>query len=140
MKKILTLLAFIAGIGYANAQSSTTTTTPEPEKTEAVEQKAHSCAGHGEAKAAKGACCAGHGAEKASAETGTDVKAAGCCAGKAKGASCHGAAKAEAGDVHGEAHGELKEHTCTEACKDGAHTYTCGEKGHACSEACHAKM
>ncbi len=31
----------------------------------------------------------------------------------------------------------LKEHVCTAACKEGAHAYACGEKGHVCSAECH---
>ena len=141
MKKFLLLLAFAAVTSLVNAQSTTTTT--EPEKTEAVE-KAHSCAGHQAAGGEKAACCKGHGDAKAAVQEGgaaTEAKPTGCCAGKAKaGASCHGAMKAEAGDAHDHAHGELKEHACTDACKDGAHAYACGEKGHACSADCHHKL
>jgi|CXWL01.1.fsa_nt_gi hypothetical protein len=30
----------------------------------------------------------------------------------------------------------LKEHVCTEACKEGTHEYSHGENGHTCTEAC----
>ncbi|QQS71224.1 MAG: hypothetical protein IPP95_08405 [Flavobacteriales bacterium] len=30
----------------------------------------------------------------------------------------------------------LKDHVCTDACKDGNHVYAHGEKGHACSAEC----
>ncbi len=30
----------------------------------------------------------------------------------------------------------MKDHVCTNACKDGNHVYTHGEKGHVCTEAC----
>ncbi|MBK6859170.1 MAG: hypothetical protein IPK91_12245 [Saprospiraceae bacterium] len=30
----------------------------------------------------------------------------------------------------------MKDHVCTVACKDGAHVYAHGEKGHTCGEAC----
>ena len=33
----------------------------------------------------------------------------------------------------------LKNHVCTDACKDGAHVYAHGEKGHVCTEACKTK-
>jgi hypothetical protein len=151
MKKFLTLLAFAGLIGTVNAQ--TTETTPDKDKAAKVE-KSSSCAGKAEAKDGK-SCCAGKAGAKADA-TGaidapaTEAKAAGCCAGKASasGKSCHGGdAKAEAvhghgdghGHGHGEGHGDAKDHSCSAACKDGAHVTACGEKGHACSEACHAK-
>lgn len=31
---------------------------------------------------------------------------------------------------------ELKDHVCTDACKDGNHVYAHGEKGHVCTDAC----
>ena len=31
---------------------------------------------------------------------------------------------------------QLKDHVCTDACKDGNHVYAHGEKGHACSAEC----
>ena len=31
---------------------------------------------------------------------------------------------------------EMKEHVCTDVCKDGQHHYAHGEKGHQCSEEC----
>jgi len=34
----------------------------------------------------------------------------------------------------------MKDHTCTEACKEGAHVYAHGEKGHACASADCGKM
>jgi hypothetical protein len=30
----------------------------------------------------------------------------------------------------------LKDHVCTDACKNGNHVYVHGEKGHACTDAC----
>lgn len=30
----------------------------------------------------------------------------------------------------------LKDHVCTDACKDGNHVYAHGEKGHVCTDAC----
>lgn len=132
MKKFLSLIACVAFVGALSAQTTTTETKSEPAKTEKS-----GCA-KGEAKAG---CCAGK--AKASADTkavasgdaaNATAPKAGCCAGKASAASCHGA-KAHA---HDHAHAEMKEHACTEACKDGAHTYACGEKGHTCSETCHA--
>lgn len=30
----------------------------------------------------------------------------------------------------------LKDHVCTDACKNGNHVYAHGEKGHTCTEAC----
>jgi hypothetical protein len=30
----------------------------------------------------------------------------------------------------------MKDHVCTDACKDGNHVYAHGEKGHVCTEAC----
>lgn len=144
MKKFLTLLAFSGLIATVNAQS--TETTPDKDKAAKVE-KASSCADKAEAKEGK-ACCASKAGAKAEATNasgtmdaaGAEGKAAGCCAAKASAGakSCHGGdAKAEAG--HGHDHGEAKEHSCTAICKDGAHATACGEKGHACSEACHAK-
>ncbi len=144
MKKFLTLLAFAGLIGTVNAQS--TAATPEKDKAQKVE-KTSSCAGKAEAKGGK-ACCAGKADAKATGAAGDasstatmpEGKAAGCCAGKASAAkSCHGdGAKADAGHGHDHAHGEMKEHACTEACKDGAHATACGEKGHTCTDACHA--
>ncbi len=143
MKKLLTLLAFAGLMGTVSAQSTTTT---DKEKAPKVEKNT-SCAGKSAAKDGK-ACCAGKAGAKAEATTGegtgtmAEGKAAGCCAGKASAAkSCHGDdAKAEAGHGHDHAHGELKEHACNGACKDGAHAVVCGEKGHTCSADCHAKM
>jgi hypothetical protein len=140
MKKFLILFAFAGIIGAANAQ--TTTATPDKEKAAKVEKT--SCS-KGEAKAGK-SCCAGKADTKAEATTETPATTAtageakaGCCAGKASTAkSCHGdGPKAEAA-THGHEHAAMKEHACTDACKDGAHAYACGERGHACSEACHA--
>ena len=31
---------------------------------------------------------------------------------------------------------KLKDHVCTDACKDGNHVYKHGEKGHVCTAAC----
>ncbi|MBI5857577.1 MAG: hypothetical protein HZB42_07985 [Sphingobacteriales bacterium] len=31
---------------------------------------------------------------------------------------------------------DLKDHVCTDACKDGNHVYAHGEKGHTCTDAC----
>ena len=31
---------------------------------------------------------------------------------------------------------DLKDHVCTDACKDGNHVYAHGEKGHVCTDAC----
>jgi|GEM_PF-532102 len=141
MKKYLTLLAFAGLFGAANAQTTTTSTTPTPEA-EKVE-KNHSCAGHAKAEAGKAACCAGKEGAKASADAEGETKmAGGCCAGKASAAkSCHGkGAKADAGHDHDKAMGEMKEHACTDSCKEGAHALACGEKGHVCLESCHAKM
>lgn len=140
MKKFLVLFAFAGIMGAANAQ--TTTATPDKEKAAKVEKT--SCS-KGEAKAGK-SCCAGKADAKAAATTDAPATTAtageaktGCCAGKASAAkSCHGdGAKAEAA-THGHEHAAMKEHACTEACKDGAHAYACGEKGHACTETCHA--
>jgi len=37
-------------------------------------------------------------------------------------------------------HKELKDHKCSAACKEAGKCVTaCGEKGHECTEACHAK-
>jgi hypothetical protein len=33
----------------------------------------------------------------------------------------------------------LKDHECTDACKDGNHVYAHGEKGHTCTDACITK-
>lgn len=143
MKKFLVLFAFAGLLGAVHAQS-TSTAVPAKEKAAKVEEK-HGCAGHGDAKAA---CCAGKAGAKAQADAtkATDANAAeatapkaGCCAGKSASAkkSCHGDdAKADAGAMHD--HAEMKEHACTEACKDGAHAMACGEKGHVCSADCHA--
>ncbi|HEX9512540.1 MAG TPA: hypothetical protein VF939_18740 [Puia sp.] len=30
----------------------------------------------------------------------------------------------------------LKDHVCTDACKNGNHVYAHGEKGHTCTDAC----
>jgi hypothetical protein len=143
MKKLLTLLAFAGLMGTVSAQSTTTTDKENAPKVE----KASSCAGKSASKDGK-ACCAGKAGAKADASTdaavGTmaDGKPAACCAGKASAAkSCHGdGAKAEAGHGHDHAHGELKEHACSDACKEGVHALACGEKGHLCSADCHAKM
>lgn len=35
---------------------------------------------------------------------------------------------------------KMKEHVCTDACKDGKHMYAHGEKGHVCTDACKKKM
>ncbi len=35
---------------------------------------------------------------------------------------------------------ELKEHKCTDACKNGKHMYAHGEKGHVCGKACKKMM
>ncbi len=60
-----------------------------------------------------------------------DGKGAACCAGKKDAKACvPGKGKA---DAQAEA---VKEHACTADCKDGKHTYACGEKGHECSTAC----
>jgi hypothetical protein len=32
--------------------------------------------------------------------------------------------------------GALKDHVCTDACKNGNHVYAHGEKGHECTDAC----
>ncbi|HRH70040.1 MAG TPA: hypothetical protein PLB89_11085 [Flavobacteriales bacterium] len=148
MKKLFTLLMFIGIVGAASAQ---TTTTDVPKKEEAKVEKAHSCAGHGDAKAEGKACCAGKAGAKAEANADGSVPA--CCAKMAKdGKSCD-KAKAESGhgeghgESHGEGHGEghghdhgaMKAHACTDACKEGAHAYACGEEGHMCSADCHAK-
>jgi len=137
MKKFFALLTCVAFAGVLNAQT-TSTETPEPAKAEKVKE----CA---KGDAAKAGCCAGK--AKASADASTTApaaatadapKAAGCCAGKASAATCHGMKAGGQGDAHGHAHASLKEHVCTDACKEGAHAYACGEAGHACSEACHA--
>ncbi|MCB0769528.1 MAG: hypothetical protein KDC00_03890 [Flavobacteriales bacterium] len=136
MKKFLTLLAFA---GFMSAASAQTTTTEAPKKEDAAKvEKTHSCADH--AKSADGKnCCAGKGDAKASATDSKDgMKAAGCCASKSSTKGCDHA-KAEAGDGHGHEHAEMKEHACTDACKDDAHVYACGEKGHTCAADCHAK-
>lgn len=31
---------------------------------------------------------------------------------------------------------DLKDHVCTDACKEGNHVYAHGEKGHTCTDAC----
>ncbi len=31
---------------------------------------------------------------------------------------------------------DLKDHVCTDACKEGNHVYAHGEKGHVCTDAC----
>ncbi len=33
----------------------------------------------------------------------------------------------------------LKDHVCTDACKEGSHVYAHGEKGHTCTDACKNK-
>lgn len=141
MKKILTLVAFIGILGAANAQS-TTKGTPVKEEAKKVE-KVQGCAGHGDAKADGKSCCAGKASGKA--EASVDGAKAACCSKMAKdGKSCDHA-KADAGDEHGHAHGEahehgdMKAHVCTKACTEEAHAYACGEEGHSCSAACHAK-
>lgn len=136
MKKLLALLTCVAFAGVLNAQT-TSKETAEPAKAEKVKE----CS---KGEAGKAGCCAGK--AKASAEHGKEghadaadaPKGAGCCAGKASASSCHGAKAEGHGHAHGEEHAELKEHMCTEACKDGVHAYACGEAGHTCSEACHA--
>jgi hypothetical protein len=35
---------------------------------------------------------------------------------------------------------EMKEHVCTDACKNGKHVYAHGEKGHTCTKACKKMM
>ncbi|HQW05628.1 MAG: hypothetical protein IPH05_16020 [Flavobacteriales bacterium] len=144
MKKLFTLLAFIGIMGAANAQS---TATDAPKKEDAKVEKTHNCAGHGDAKADGKACCAGK--KGAKAEANADGKTPACCAKMAKDGKACDHAKAEAGDGHGEGHGHLegdghdhgamKAHVCTDACKEGAHAFACGEEGHVCSGACHAK-
>lgn len=143
MKKFITLLAFAGLMVSVNAQSTSTVDKEQAPKVE----KVASCAGKSASKDGK-ACCAGKGDAKAEATAGSDSetmvdgKPAACCAGKAGASkSCHGAgAKADAGHAHDHAHGDLKEHACTDACKEGAHALACGEKGHACSADCHAKL
>lgn len=41
--------------------------------------------------------------------------------------------------TEGAAAASLKEHVCTDKCKDGAHLYAHGEKGHGCTEECMKK-
>lgn len=132
MKKIFSLLAFVAFACSVSAQTTTAT-----EKTEKVgcakgEAKAGCCAGKAKAAAEANAAAMpetanttnaaptasqGEGEQVATEVAGADAKPAGCCAGKAKAAkSCHGstaqATESEAAPV---------EHECSAACKDGAH-------------------
>ena len=135
MKKFLLLLACAGFVGTASAQTGATSATTEATTaTATTELKEHVCSAtcnkeahvylHGEK---------GHGCTDACAAMGaTEVKAAGCCAGKKAGTACAKGAKAEA---HADAHA-AKEHACTTACADGKHAYACGEKGHACGTAC----
>ena len=137
MKKIFALLTCFAFVGVLSAQTTTSDNT-EPVKTEKVKD----CA---KGEKAKAGCCAGKAkaskdTKASTTEVTTDAPKAGCCAGKAKASTggCHGAKADGHGHAHGSDHASLKEHVCTEACKEGAHAYACGEVGHTCSEACHA--
>lgn len=140
MKKLLTVLAFALIGVVVNAQTTTTTTETGSSEVEKVDQP-KGCAGKAEAKGGK-ACCAGKAAMPeggmGSATGSSEASKAGCCAGKmAEAKGCHGSMKA---DAHDHAHGDMKDHVCAAACKDGAHAYACGEKGHSCSESCHTKL
>ena len=135
MKKFFALLTCVAIAGVLNAQT-TATEKSEPAKQEKVKE----CA---KGDAHKAGCCADKAKASADAkhaeEAGADAaKPAGCCAGKSSASSCHGAKAEGHGKAHEHAHASAKEHVCTDACKDGAHAYACGEAGHTCSEACHA--
>ncbi len=130
MKKFLTILACAAFIGTASAQTNAASTaTPSAVAPSAM--KEHVCSAtctpqaHAYVHGEKGHACTD------ACKTASTTKAAGCCAGKAAGASCaKGEGKAEA-HTHAD-----KAHACSDACKDGKHAYACGEKGHECGTAC----
>lgn len=147
MKKFLTILALLGTFSLATAQTATETVAPVKEA--AVDGAKAAEAGAIDAKEAVGtvredAAKVGETMEAGKTEGGKDAKAAGCCAGKSKMASCDHA-KAGAGDGHGHAeghghdHASAKAHVCTDACKGDAHALACGEEGHKCSADCHAK-
>ncbi|MFZ1688279.1 MAG: hypothetical protein WAU70_12690 [Flavobacteriales bacterium] len=129
MKKFLTILACAAFIGNASAQdsmqSSAASISPAPATKEHVCSPACTKMAHAYVHGEKGHICTD--ACKTTATTGSKAS---CCAGKAQTAACcsgHGKAEASAQTT--------KEHSCTEACKDGKHSYAHGEKGHACATA-----
>jgi len=111
MKKLLFLIAIIAGLSAAaNAQSSTKT---EKKQTQTVDLKDHVCT---DACHTSGHCVYAHG-EKGHVCT----------------AACKTMPASSASSM------EMKDHVCTAACKNGNHVYAHGEKGHICTADCQKK-
>ncbi|MCB0763909.1 MAG: hypothetical protein R2815_05320 [Flavobacteriales bacterium] len=130
MKTLITLVAFAGLLTSASAQS---TAKDAPRKVDAQKVDKISCEGK-----AQGACCAGktHASATGTEATKEAAKMPSCCAAMAStGKGCDHAHAAA-----GHEHGALNAHACTDACKEGAHAYTCGEEGHTCSTDCHGKM